>query len=732
MGLLNFGTPLKWHESIQHQSKINKGGIEQFLHIYNAAKDFKDHELKWGDEVEYLIMQTDHSAQKTTLLLDAPELLEQLQEDEHAQPEGSSVPALWRPEYARWMIEGTPGVPYRCFAADLVTVERNMALRRKEIQKLLRVNQSVLTIPSYPRIGCGYFTTPPVLPFGEAAQSVFTGDMVMSPHPRFVAMTWNTRLRRGQKADIRMPLFMDEKTPESRPLVPIETAELLREARRISEGREGLNLDIVDSALKERVGKEIVMDSLAFGIGMNCLQVTLQGRDLIETRYLYDQLAVMAPIMLAVTAGTPILRGLLADTDARWDVISGAMDDRTHDEIESGSIPKSRYSSIDAFLSCREKFKPGSYNDLPIPIDEEAYNRLREGGVDHLLAQHIAHLFIRNSIVMYEELLDLDNSKSSNHFENIQSTNWNTVRLKPPPLDTDIGWRTEFRSMEVGLTDFENAAFSVFIVILSRVILAFNLNFYIPISKVDENMDTAHKRDAVRREMFHFRKNIFKKRDGIDFLRDCGTIYYAPLVGSSSQEDTSSSDGLSSDSDSEPFESMTLNEIFNGKPLWHDGRQAGFAFPGLIPLMRGYVEGLTIDPETRARLFLYLEFVSERASGSLCTNATYMRNFVRNHPSYRGDSEVSEEINYDLIQNLQGITNGTVKAPELLGKYQEEAFHEDIETPDAMIERMQKKMVGLEAGQLPGASMPDYVLHNTIRSLARLARNDAIDIRCFA
>jgi hypothetical protein len=34
------------------------------------------------------------------------------------------------------------------------------------------------------------------------------------------------------------------------------------------------------------------------------------------------------------------------------------------------------------------------------------------------------------------------------------------------------------------MTDFENAAFSVFIVLLSRAILKFGLNFYMPISKV--------------------------------------------------------------------------------------------------------------------------------------------------------------------------------------------------------------------------------------------------------
>jgi glutamate--cysteine ligase catalytic subunit len=39
--------------------------------------------------------------------------------------------------------------------------------------------------------------------------------------------------------------------------------------------------------------------------------------------------------------------------------------------------------------------------------------------------------------------------------------------------------------MEVQMTDFENAAFAVFVVLLSRAILSFNLNFYIPISKVN-------------------------------------------------------------------------------------------------------------------------------------------------------------------------------------------------------------------------------------------------------
>jgi glutamate--cysteine ligase catalytic subunit len=47
-----------------------------------------------------------------------------------------------------------------------------------------------------------------------------------------------------------------------------------------------------------------------------------------------------------------------------------------------------------------------------------------------------------------------------------------------------MGWRVEFRPMEVQLTDFENAAYVIFVVLLTRAILSFHLNLYIPISKV--------------------------------------------------------------------------------------------------------------------------------------------------------------------------------------------------------------------------------------------------------
>merc|ERR1719413_257185 len=66
------------------------------------------------------------------------------------------------------------------------------------------------------------------------------------------------------------------------------------------------------------------------------------------------------------------------------------------------------------------------------------------------------------------------------------------------------------------LTDFENAAFSVFIVLLQRTILTFDLNLYIPISRVDANMQRAHSRNSAARGKFFFRRHLAPLEEGDD------------------------------------------------------------------------------------------------------------------------------------------------------------------------------------------------------------------------
>ena len=63
--------------------------------------------LKWGDEVEYNLVRFNTNDKKAQLLLNAEEVLKVLQKPEN---EGvKNLPSLWRPEYAAYMVEGTPG-----------------------------------------------------------------------------------------------------------------------------------------------------------------------------------------------------------------------------------------------------------------------------------------------------------------------------------------------------------------------------------------------------------------------------------------------------------------------------------------------------------------------------------------------------------------------------------------------------------------------------------------------
>ena len=94
----------------------------------------------------------------------------------------------------------------------------------------------------------------------------------------------------------------------------------------------------------------------------------------------------------------------------------------------------------------------------------------------------------------------------SSHFENLQSTNWNSLRFKNPPTeDSSIGWRVEFRPMDIQLTDFENAALSVMVGMIANIINTFDVDFIVPVSLVDTNMKRAHYRDGLLTQKFWFK-----------------------------------------------------------------------------------------------------------------------------------------------------------------------------------------------------------------------------------
>ncbi|GFS51864.1 glutamate--cysteine ligase catalytic subunit [Trichonephila inaurata madagascariensis] len=465
MGLLSEGSPLSWEETKKYADHVRRHGIVQFIKLYHRLKDRQNDCLKWGDEIEYMIIKLDHANQTAKVCLKAEKLLSVLQEKEKENLDG--VNALWRPEFGAYMIEGTPGKPYGALSSCFNVVEANMRARRFEAEELLESDETLLCLTSFPRLGCPDFTFPSAKlnPKESALRSLFFPDeAVFGGHPRFKTLARNIRQRRNKKVIINVP------------------------------------------------------------------------------------------------------------------------------------------------------------------------------NIDHLLSQHIAHLFIRDPITLFSEKINQNDDEDSDHFENIQSTNWQTMRFKPPPPNSSIGWRVEFRSMEVQMTEFENAAYVVFIVLLTRVILSFQLNLLIPLSKVDENLAKAQKRDAILTEKFWFRKDL--------------TTCESPPVA------TEYIAGCCNPNECQ-YTQMTINEIINGKKN---------EFPGLVPLIQKFLSSMDVDVDTQCSIQQYLQLIKLRAKGELMTPARWIRDFVSKHPNYKFDSVVDDLINYDLLLRIDKITQGKEECPELLGK----------------------------------------------------------------
>ncbi|XP_061392080.1 glutamate--cysteine ligase-like [Musca vetustissima] len=623
MGLLSEGSPMSWEETKALAQHVREHGIQQFINLYHRLKDRQGDVLKWGDEVEYIIVKFDEQNRVARVSLKAQSLLAKLNEKEMTDPQG--VKSLWRPEYGAYMIEGTPGKPFGGLMAHFNLVEANMRYRRQEVTELLEKDECVMSITNFPRLGCPEFTHPiynpnPDDPNGSAKSLYFPDEAIFPGHPRFKTLTRNIRMRRGEKVAIKLKVFKDENTK-----LPVE-------------GSPVNEPDVV------------LLDAMGFGMGCCCLQLTFQACNITEARTLYDQLAPLCPIMLALTAASPIYRGYLTESDCRWNVISSSVDCRTQEERglkplkhNKFRIAKSRYDSIDSYLSPEGE----QYNDVPLTYDEQVYETLLDGGIDHLLAQHVAHLFIRDTVSLFSEKIHQNDEEDTDHFENIQSTNWQTMRFKPPPPNSSIGWRVEFRPCEAQISDFENAAFVCFVVLLTRVILSYQLNFLIPISKVDENMQRAQKRDACRKEKFWFRKNVRKSQKQT-------TNGYTN--GSNGTTAAVHQNGSSNDDE---YELMSIGEIFNGK---------ADCFPGLVPLIRSYLQSMEVDTDTHCTIEQYLRFIERRASGELVTTATWMREQVLKHPDYKKDSVVSDSINYDILKKIEAIQKGNLIEPTLLGQ----------------------------------------------------------------
>ncbi|PIG88245.1 glutamate cysteine ligase [Aspergillus arachidicola] len=580
--------PLSPEEIQKIGPQARRWAAEQILNVWRRGKDINNPRALWGDELEYVIVQLDPSQSRATAVLDQENVLNRWK-DQVSSKLGETLENEYmdlQPEWANFSVESTPSKPYTEETRDLLNVERNMKRRRALIKGLLGPTQYPLTIASFPRLGAkGQFTTP--------------------------TMTPRRVTRRQRPFRLHAPIYRDRNTP--RPFIDEDC--------------------LAEGAL---FGKDnVYLEGQAFGVACCALQVTVQAANEPDARWLHDQLVILGPTMLALTAASPIYKGYLVNTDSRWDYLTASYDIRTQEEEckflrtpkQCCSSPLTRWSSNRVYLS--HERPTGIANACgQVQMDESARRQLLDGGMDESIASYFSNLLWHDPLCLNQDAIELSSPDTTHMLEKFQHGVWRHVHLKMPEASTGSGWRVEFRPMEVQPKDSENAAFAVFMFLLSRAILAYRLNFYIPMHLVTESMQRAQKLDAVTKERIWFRRRGWAP-DGLDSIR-CNHQH-----------------GCAQSQKEDEYSLMTINEIINGEHSTSPAR-----FPGLVPIVRSYLLERDLLPNEEAKLMQYLNLISCRASGSLPTPARWMRDFVAKHEDYQHDSVVSERICYDMLREI--------------------------------------------------------------------------------
>ena len=156
------------------------------------------------------------------------------------------------------------------------------------------------------------------------SQSQYAYDELVASHPRYLAMMVNMMARRGGPPHTYLPLYRDVNT--------------------------------LNAHQEEPVPLHVHVDSIIFGFSNPCLQATFEADSLTHARHLHDQLNILSPLLLAMTASTPFVRGKITDLDVRYWMITSTVDDRTPEEKDSTHpdyFPTSRHGTANFYIGTR-------------------------------------------------------------------------------------------------------------------------------------------------------------------------------------------------------------------------------------------------------------------------------------------------------------------------------------------------------------------------------------------
>lgn len=445
------------------------------------------------------------------------------------------IDSYWMPEYGAWMVEGIPKIPY----TNILNVEKNMIDRRKLIENLLSNNQCVYTLSTLPFLGADKDDDSINNLY---SQSNYVSDNLIFPAERFRSLTKNIRDRRGKKVEINL----------------------------------------------SSNNNKFSLDAMAFGMGCCSLQITLQAKNRYHSLQLHDALSLIGPIFLSLSCSTPIINGKLIDTDGRWSIISQSTDDRM-----DGEIRDPRFSNIPLFL-LNNGFQ---WNNKVFTKDESIYNTLRKLDIPESLCLLFSYSLNLPPLLMFQSHLE-ENEYQSNTLNSYLNTFWKSVRLKLPynDLPSDMGWRVEFRTMDLQLTDFENAAFAVSSMLVAKALVWANIFPYSFLMDIDNDYDLAVKKNSCLKEKFSW--NNTKK---------------------------------------------TICQIFDG-----DDEDEG-----LLSICNRYLDSNSISIDEKNLYKLYLDYVYQISCGNIPTTATDIRNEIESVKNNLDSNLISQEI---IIKSIVNVT----------------------------------------------------------------------------
>lgn len=187
--------------------------------------------------------------------------------------------------------------------------------------------------------------------------------------------------------------------------------------------------------------------------------------------------------------------------------------------------------------------------------------------MDGALATYFAHFLSYDPLFLTENHIGSRGSQPDAQVFTAFQGVWPHVIFKMPESDT-CGWRVKFRPMEIQLCDFDNAAFAIFMYLLSRTIVTHHVSFYNPITLVSKSMELAQKRDAVLSERIWFRKHGWESPSFSCVV--CDDQNQRGCEACTSIDVTGAEYGL-----------MTLDQVMNG--------DAEEDFPGLINIVKSFL-----------------------------------------------------------------------------------------------------------------------------------------------